>query len=233
MRILAVGAHPDDLEVLCAGTLAKCAGRGDTVFMAVSTDGAGGSTTLAESEIVRIRQGEARASTAVIGAQSIWLGYPERRLYDNDQTRLRYIDLVRETRPDVIITHDPLHDYHPDHLATGQILWNIRVMVVQQNIVTQHPPAEQIPDLYFMDTIAGINFVPQIYVDISAAFEHKRQMLAAHQSQIELMRQRYGMTFLEFMEICSAFRGLQASVRYAEAFRHSATFPAVYQNMLP
>ena len=48
-----------------------------------------------------------------------------------DQTRLRYIDLVRETQPDMIITHDPAHDYHPDHLATGQILRNIRVMVVQ------------------------------------------------------------------------------------------------------
>src|SRR5438477_12593183 len=102
MRLLAVGAHPDDLEVLCAGTLAKCAARGDAVFMAVSTDGAGGSTTLPESEIVRIRQDEARASAAVIGARSIWLGFSERRLYDNDETRLRYIDLVRETRPDVI-----------------------------------------------------------------------------------------------------------------------------------
>ena len=113
------------------------------------------------------------------------------------------------------------------------MMWNIRVMVVQQNIVTEHPPAEKIPDLYFMDTVAGIGFVPQIYVDISAVFEHKRQMLAAHASQLELMRQRYGMTVLEFMEICSTFRGLQASVRYAEAFRHSATFPAVYQNNLP
>jgi LmbE family N-acetylglucosaminyl deacetylase len=84
-----------------------------------------------------------------------------------------------------------------------------------------------------MDTLAGINFMPQTYVDISATIETKRRMLAAHQSQIELMRERYGMTLLEFMEVCSAFRGLQASVRYAEAFRHSATFPAGFQTVLP
>ncbi len=233
MRVLAVGAHPDDLEILCAGTLARYTERGDTVFMAVSTDGAGGSTTLPEREISRIRQAEARASAAVIGAQPVWLGYPERRLYDNDGTRQRYIELVREARPDVIITHDPVNDYHPDHLATGQILWSIRVMVVQQNIPTQHPPLEAIPDLYFMDTIAGINFTPQTYVDISATMALKRQMLSAHQSQLELMRERYGLTLLEFMEIGSAFRGLQASVRFAEAFRQSTTFPAVYHNRLP
>ncbi|MBM3802026.1 MAG: PIG-L family deacetylase [Acidimicrobiia bacterium] len=233
MRILAVGAHPDDLEILCAGTLARCAERGDTVFMAVSTDGAGGSTTLPEHEISCLRQAEACASAAVIGAQPIWLGFPERHLYDNDQTRQRYIELVRETRPDVIITHDPVNDYHPDHLATGQILRSIRVMVVQQNIQSQHPPLETVPDLHFMDTIAGINFVPQTYVDISATMALKRQMLSAHQSQLKLMQQRYGLTLLEFMEICSAFRGLQASVRYAEAFRQSTTFPAEYHSRLP
>ncbi len=233
MRILAVGAHPDDLEILCGGTLARYAERGDEVFMAVATDGAGGSTTLPEAEISRIRQQEARTSAATIGAQPIWLGFPERSLYDNDTTRLRFIDLVRETQADVILTHDPLHDYHPDHAATGQILWNIHLMVVQINIQTQHPPTDKIPDLYFMDTIAGINFVPQTYVDISASFERKRQMLAAHASQLELMRARYGMTLLEFMEVCSAFRGLQATCRYAEAFRHSQTFPASYRHVLP
>jgi len=233
MRVLAVGAHPDDLELLCGGTLAKFAARGDTVFMAVSTDGVGGSTTLPEAEISRIRQGEARNAAAVIGATPIWLGLPEARLYDDTPNRLRYIDLVRETRPDIIITHDPLNDYHPDHLATGQILWNIRVMVVQQNIQTAHPPTENIPDLYYMDTVAGIDFAPETYVDISETMATKRAMLGAHESQIPLMKARYGMTFLEFMELCTAFRGLQAGARFAECFRRAKTFPSSYQHALP
>lgn len=86
--------------------------------------------------------------------------------------------------------------------------------------------------LFRMDTIAGINFAPQTYVDISATIGIKRQMLSAHQSQLEQMRERYGLKLLEFMKICSAFRVLQASVRFAEAFRQSTTFPAVFHNRL-
>jgi len=233
MRILAVGAHPDDLDILCAGTLAKYAQRGDQVFMAISTNGECGSSTLPKEEIARIREQEARSAAAIIGAELIWLGYPDEFLYENEATRLRYIDLVRETRPDVIITHDLQHDYHPDHLTTGQLLWNTRVMPAATNIKTKHPRWEKIPDLYFMDTIGGINFPPQEYVDISSTMEIKRKMLAEHRSQIDFMKKQYGMTLVEFMEICSAFRGLQASVRYAECFRRSVTFPANFQKVLP
>jgi hypothetical protein len=70
-------------------------------------------------------------------------------------------------------------------------------------------------------------------VDISETMDTKRKMLASHASQIELMKARYGMTFIEFMEICTAFRGVQAGVRYAECFRRSKTFPASYRHMLP
>src|SRR5262245_51661138 len=107
MRVLAVGAHPDDIEFLCAGTLAKYAQRGDKVTMAISTNGEVGSSTLSNDEIAKVREQEARASAAIIGAELVWLGYRDEFLYDNEETRLRYIDLVRECRPDVIITHDP------------------------------------------------------------------------------------------------------------------------------
>ncbi len=76
-RILAVGAHPDDIELQCAGTLAKFAARGDQVFMAISTNGELGSAKLSKAEIARVREREARASAGVIGAELIWLGYPD------------------------------------------------------------------------------------------------------------------------------------------------------------
>lgn len=226
MNILAVGAHPDDVEIQCAGTLAKCAARGDKVFIAVSTNGEVGSMTLPKHEIVRVREDEARASAEVIGARLIWLGYPDEFLFDNTETRMRYIDLVRETRPDIVITHDPALDYHPDHTTTGQILWNIRVMTTVPNIETDHPPCERIPDLYYMDTVAGINFTPEIYVDITDHIDQKSEMLAAHRSQGDWLLKQYGMSYIDFMNLCSAYRGLQAGVRYAEAFRRSVTFPS-------
>lgn len=226
MNILAVGAHPDDLELQCAGTLAKFAAQGDQVFIAVSTNGEVGSMTLPKNEIARVREEEARTAAEVIGAKLHWLNYPDEFLFDNEQSRLRYIDLIRETRPDIIITHDPSHDYHPDHTTTGQILWNIRVMTTVPNIETNHPPCERIPDLYYMDTVAGINFTPEIYVDITNTIEKKREMLAAHQSQGDWLMKQYGMSYIDFMNLCAAYRGLQAGVRYAEAFRRSVTFPS-------
>ena len=233
MTILAVGAHPDDIEFQCAGTLAKYKQRGDKVFIAISTNGETGSSTLTNEEIARTREEEARRSASLIGAELIWLGYQDEFLYENQEVRLRYIELVRRTRPEVIITHDPQDDYHPDHLTTGQLLWNTRVMAAAVNIATATPAWGKIPDLYFMDTVGGINFRPQDYVDISSTIDVKRQMLSQHQSQIEFMKQRYGMTMLEFMEICSGFRGLQASVRYAECFRRCVTYPANFARVLP
>lgn len=233
MTILAVGAHPDDIELQSAGTLAKYARRGDKVFLAISTNGEAGTSKVNPEETARTREQEARRSAAIVGAELIWMAYPDEFLYENQDVRLRYIELVRQTRPDVIITHDPQDDYHPDHLTTGQLLWNTRVMAAAVTIKTASPAWQKIPDLYFMDTLGGINFRPQHYVDITSTIEVKRQMISQHVSQIEFMKQRYGMTMVEFMEICSSFRGLQASVRYAECFRRSMTYPASYERVLP
>jgi len=161
------------------------------------------------------------------------MGYPDEFLYETPEVRLRYIELVRQTRPDVVITHDPRDDYHPDHTTTGQLLWNTRVMAAAVTIKTASPAWEKIPDLYYMDTLGGIDFHMHDYVDITPTIEVKRQMISQHVSQIEFMKQRYGMTMIEFMEICSSFRGLQASVRYAECFRRSMTYPASFARVLP
>ena len=233
MTILAVGAHPDDIEFQCAGTLAKYAQSGEKVFIAISTNGEAGTSGGTKEETARTREQEARRSAAIIGAEMIWLGYPDEFLYETEDVRRRYIELVRQTRPDVVITHDPQEDYHPDHTTTGQLLWNTRVMAAATTIQTASPPWEKIPDLYFMDTLAGIHFKPHDYVDITPVMDVKRRMISEHQSQIEFMKQRYGMTMVEFMEICASFRGLQAGVRYAECFRRAMTFPANYQHVLP
>jgi len=233
MRVLAVGAHPDDIDILCAGTLAKYAAGGDQVVMAISTNGEAGSMDVTMEETARVREREARASAAVIGAELVWMNYHDEFFFENEDVRRHYIDLLRQTQPDVIITHDPQNDYHPDHLTTGLILWNIRVMAAAGSIKSKHPAWPKIPDLYFMDTIGGINFHPQDYVDITATMDLKRKMLSQHESQIEFMKARYDMTLVEFMDICSAFRGLQSGVRYAECFRRCMTFPANYQRVLP
>ena len=224
MRVLAVGAHPDDLEILCAGTLAKYANQGAHVSMAVATNGEVGSATLPKEEIAAIREDEARAAAGVIGADFYWMGFPDEFLFSTEETRLRILDLVRQARPDVIFAHAPT-DYHPDHRVSGRMLWDVRVMTTVPNIKTDHPPCETIPEIYYMDTLAGIEFVPEHYVDVSETFELKKRMLACHESQAHWLQDQYEMSYLEFIEYVGRFRGLQAGVRYAEAFRSSPTWP--------
>ena len=231
MRVLAVGAHPDDLEILCAGTLAKYALRGDHVTMAVSTNGEVGSATLSKSEIAEIRMSEAKASAEVIGADFIWMGYPDEFLFSNEQTRLDFLNMVRQARPDVILTHAPT-DYHPDHRATGGILWDIRVMTTVPNIKTQAPPCEKIPEIYYYDTVAGIEFVPQYYVDISEAFELKKKMLACHKSQASWLEEQYKLSYLQFIEYTGRYRGLQCGTQFAECFQLSPTWPKPFESVL-
>jgi LmbE family N-acetylglucosaminyl deacetylase len=231
MRVLAVGAHPDDLEILCGGTLAKYARRGDHVTMAIATNGEVGSATLPKAAIAEQRRLEALASAAVIGAELIWMNHPDEFLFSTEATRLDFLNLVRSARPDVVLTHAPC-DYHPDHLATGQILWDIRVMTTVPNIKTAAPPCEKIPEIYYFDTIAGIGFVPQYYVDVTATHSLKKQMLACHKSQAGWLEEQYKISYLDFVEYTGRYRGLQCGVSFAECFQLSATWPKRHESAL-
>lgn len=224
-KIIAFAAHPDDIEFLCAGTLAKYKASGWDVGVAISTNGEVGSPTLSKSEIAAVREKEARNSAALIGAEFFWLGYPDEFLFNNKETRLRYIDIIRQFRPDIIICPDKDSDYHPDHTTTGQIIWDTHVMVTVPNIETDTPPCEKIPQIFYMDTTAGVNFKPEFYVDISDQWETKAKMIACHVSQDEWMQDQYGVTCVEFGQTQSRFRGFQAGCKYAEALRRPKFFP--------
>lgn len=146
MRILAIGAHPDDLEILCGGTLAKCAKRGDQVFMAVATNGDVGSAIHSRERIAEIRHREALASAAVIGAEFIWLGFRDEFLFDNQESRLKFIEAYRQAQPDVVLAHSQ-NDYHPDHVMAGSLAWTTRMMSTVKLIETDSPPCPTIPHL--------------------------------------------------------------------------------------
>jgi len=225
MKVLAVGAHPDDIEFLCAGTLAKYKRLGHQVAIAVATNGEAGSPSLSREEIAAVREQEARASAAVIGAEFYWLGFPDEFLFRNVETRLKFIDLVRAARPDLIICHNPDRDYHPDHTTCGQIIWDIHVMVTAPNIETSHPPCKVIPEIVYMDTIAGVNLVPDKYVDITEDIETKKKMLACHKSQDAWMVDQYGVTCVEMMMSFARTRGFQCGCQFAEGFQVPPIWP--------
>ena len=103
MRVLAIGAHPDDLEFQVGSMLVKYSQRGDEVFMAVATNGNIGSFRMSKEEIAAVRKKEAQKSADLIGVHLIWMNFEDEFLLDNEQSRLRFIDAVRVAKPDVVL----------------------------------------------------------------------------------------------------------------------------------
>jgi LmbE family N-acetylglucosaminyl deacetylase len=218
-RVLAVGAHPDDLEILCAGTMARYAKAGCHVTLCNATRGDRGSGSLSMAEIAAVRDEEARRSAALMGATYKCLGFTDGQLADGDpETKSRFIDLIRETTPDVVFTHHP-DDYHSDHVATSKLVFEATFVASVPLFETSLPANDRILPVFYMDTLAGIRFHPDEYVDISETFELKKEMLACHRSQVVWMRDHDNLDILDFMETMSKFRGIQCGAAYAEGFQ--------------
>jgi LmbE family N-acetylglucosaminyl deacetylase len=224
LNILAIGAHPDDIEILCGGTLCKYARMGDNIFMAVATNGEVGSPTLSREEIANIRRREAETSCSVIGAHLIWMGYPDEWLFNTPEVRRRFIDAIREARPDVMFVHGP-NDYHPDHRIAGQVAIDARIPSAVRLVESSLPALEKIPHVFLMDNVGGVDFEPEFYVDICDTIDTKRAMLTCHASQDIWLRHLFKMSYVEFMESHSRQRGEEAETEFAEAFREVKTYP--------
>ncbi len=218
-RVLALGAHADDLEILCAGTLARWAGLGWAVTMATATWCKYGSYELSLDACSRVRHAEAAASAARIGATYHALMIPDNTVnpYDAAQQR-QVVDLIRRVRPDVIVTH-AANDYHTDHVNLSDlVLWAGPILGIAQ-YETEHPALDDTPALYWMDTLNGQGFQPTDFVDITATLPTKIAMLESFQSQIPFLKRYFDMDIVEQVETAARYRGIQAGVRYAEAFR--------------
>jgi LmbE family N-acetylglucosaminyl deacetylase len=218
VRVLAVGAHPDDLVILCAGTLARYAADGHAVAMVDVTRGDRGSFVHTAEEIAAIRARESRAAAEVIGAEYVGLGLSDGEVFSQDRRqREMVIDLIRSARPDVIISHSP-NDYMADHNETARLVFDASFLASLPLLVTSHPAHDQVPPLYQMDTLAGVGFQPAEYVDISATIGDKIRMLEAHQSQLTWLRDHDGVDIVEQVRTTARFRGNQCGVACAEGF---------------
>jgi len=233
MNILAIGAHPDDIEFLCAGTLALYAAQGHRVFMAVATNGNVGSPTLSRDEIATVRLAEQTSSCALIGAELIWMNFDDEWLFDDRPTRTVFLDAIRQAAPDVLFVHAPT-DYHPDHRIAGRIAEDCRIPAAVRLVETLRPCAPKIPHVFHMDTIGGVDFEPEAYVDISDVIDTKRRMLACHVSQDAWLQAIYDTPAVAMMERSSSQRGVVAGCKFAEGFREVKTYPRTgSQRLLP
>jgi N-acetylglucosamine malate deacetylase 1 len=135
---------------------------------------------------------------------------------DPAQRRL-VIDLVRETRPDLILTHHP-GDYMSDHNEVARLVFDCSFHATLPLLETDRPHHSTVTPIYYMDTVMGLGFQPTEYVDVSDVIETKTSMLEAHQSQLVWLRDHDGVDIVEQMRIATRFRGLQCGAQYAEGF---------------
>jgi N-acetylglucosamine malate deacetylase 1 len=135
-RVLAFGAHPDDLEIQCGGSLARFARMGDAISMAIATDGSAGHMLIPPGELAVICHSEAEEAAQIIGAELYWMGFSDEMIFDDIATCLRFVEIIRKARPDLILTHNP-NDYHPDHCKVSQLVFDASFLSGLANISTR------------------------------------------------------------------------------------------------
>jgi LmbE family N-acetylglucosaminyl deacetylase len=218
MRVLAVGAHPDDLEILCGGTLARFVREGHEVVMCHASLGNRGSFVHTSEEIARIRGAEARRAAELAGAEYATLGFSDAEINAADTGQQRaVVDLVRDARPDLIITHYP-DDYMSDHDEISKLVFDCSFHATLPLYETGKPHHSLVTPIYYMDTVMGLGFVPTEYVDVTETIDTKTAMLEAHASQVEWLRDHDGIDVVDEMRTATRYRGQQCGVRYAEGF---------------
>lgn len=212
MNILAIGAHPDDLEIFAYGFLAAASARGDQLHLGIATDGgAGGSNP--GSELAAQRAAEAKAGLAALGTPTL-LNLPDGKLANAPDACDRITNFIRSAAPDLVITH-ATEDYHPDHRALSSF--------VSDAVGFTCP-------ILFCDTLMGVGFTPDYYIDISDHFAAKQNAIMAHNSQGPAR-------FANASSVMNRFRAAQCNApdgHYAEAYRIANRFPfADIRSLLP
>jgi LmbE family N-acetylglucosaminyl deacetylase len=223
--VLSLGAHPDDAEFFCAGTLALLHKKGWQIHIATMTPGDCGTVEYSRQEISRIRKAEAAKAAKLLGGSYYCLECDDIFIMYDRPTLLKAIELVRKVRPSIVFTCSP-SDYMVDHEMAGKIAQTACFACGVVNIETPGAePFEPIPYLYYFDPAdskdkLGTEIKPSTIVDITSVMQTKEEMLCCHQSQRNWLLKHHGMdNYVISMKKLGEKRGQQISSRFAEGFR--------------
>lgn len=219
MRVLAIAAHPDDMEFYCAGTLLKCKARGDEVFVCTINNGNMGHLEIMPDELAKIRRAESQKSCDLAGFTYLSCDIGDLcSYYQSKEHKDKLVDVIRQANPDLMIIHDP-EDYMTDHVAASKLAFDAAFMATVPHYITNYPAIDEFCPIYYMANGAGINFMPTEYVDITEFYEKKIEMLHCHQSQESWLRDHDGIDYTKECRVLSEYYGLHCNADYAEAFR--------------
>jgi len=196
MNILAIGAHPDDIEFGCGGTLLKYSQKGHNVFLLVLTQGSYGG-----NPEVRVKEQEEAAK--FLGVKGLfWGGFKDTELVDNRPLILKIEEVLNKVKPELVFLNYE-DDVHQDHRAAAQ---------------AGISATRYIKEVLFYEVPTTQHFEPDIFVDIQDVLEKKLLLLEKHASQVDKTRVE-NLTILESAKSCANFRGFQGRVKFAEGFR--------------
>jgi LmbE family N-acetylglucosaminyl deacetylase len=192
MNVLAIGAHPDDIELGCAGALLRHVAAGDRVTMLVMTTGERGP----QDAVSRVIEQEEAAR--LIGADLVWGGLSDGAITHDRETVGLIDEVIRRCRAEVVYTHSA-NDSHQDHVNTSAS--SISAARKMSRVLCYQAPSTT-------------TFEPTVFVDVEETLSGKIEALEAHRSQVL----RCDMVDLEAIEAASRYWGYQSRLRYAEAF---------------
>lgn len=222
-RVLAIVAHPDDAELLCAGTLARAKADGAEAGICVLCQGNGGQPAQPIDDLAGVRRAEMQAASRVLGSELFCEMTPDSRLADDEDARSRLVDVLRRFHPTLLLAHSA-NDYHADHRAASQLAEACSWLCASRGYESAHDPLPSAPALWWMDTVGMQGFEPGIFIDISTYVDLKEQMLACHRSQLQRAADTDFAPLQELMQHQMTTRGRQAGVATAEAFRPHHAF---------
>ncbi len=235
-NILAIFAHPDDAEILCAGTLSLLKKAGWSVHIATMAQGDKGTTRHSRQEIIRIRKAEAAKAAGLIGGIYHCIGFDDIYILYERETINRTTALIRRIRPQIVFTASP-DDYMVDHEMTSLIVQTACFSAGIKNMEVDEESFEPIPYLYYCDPVEGIDKLGKplqasTYVDISDEIETKERMLACHESQQSWLLSHQDSEYILAMKRFSAKRGKEINTSYAEGFRQHLGHGYQHDNIL-
>ncbi len=238
MNVVAIGAHQDDIEFTCLGTLLRCKDRGDEVTFIVASGGELGQSPDTQKGVDaaglrKQRNAETGAVADAMGARFVSLGQKDGSVHNTDATRLALVEALREAEAELILA-PPQLDYHPDHVASSTLAADAALLAGIPGYSCAHPPLPAVPALYWVEPAASIGFQPSTFVDISDVMERKLELCRKHESQLKYMREWVGLDLIHYAQTVSAFRGIQCCVPFAEGFVACDDFPkAKTSRLLP
>ncbi len=212
VRLMVIGAHAGDAEVTCGGIIAKYSKR-DRAIIVHMTLGEKGHFKLSAEEYGLQKRSEAEKAAKILGAEVVFLPYKDAELPTDSEVKFRLCDLIREHKPDVLVTHWK-GSIHRDHRST---YLNVRDAVFYAALpaVKREKSPFRVKALYYAENWEDpYGFKPQVYVDISEEFEVWREAASVY----AFARGETGFPYIEYYTCLFRLRGIESGFKYAQAF---------------